>query len=70
MMPTMCWICTLSALPLPTNASFTSVAAYSCTGRSRRTTAQIAAPRAWPNFNAESGLRAMNTRSMATSSGR
>ncbi len=49
-----------------TTASFTSVAAYSCTGRSRSTTALMAAPRAWPSFRAESGLRAMKTFSMAT----
>src|SRR5690606_11234869 len=67
---TMCWICALSAAPVPTTASLTSRAAYSLTGRSRRTTALIAAPRAWPSLSAESALRPTNTCSMATSSGR
>jgi hypothetical protein len=53
----MCWIWALSAPPVPTTASFTSLAAYSLTGRSRSTTALIAAPRAWPSLSAESALR-------------
>jgi hypothetical protein len=32
-------------------------------------TAQMAAPRAWPSLRAESGLRCMNTCSIATCSG-
>jgi hypothetical protein len=45
------------------------VAAYSLIDRSRITTAQIAAPRAWPSFKAESAFLAMNTLSIATSCG-
>src|SRR5690606_7938290 len=68
--PTMCCTWALSAAPLPTRASFTWRAPYSCTGRSCMTTAQIAAPRAWPSLSAESAFFDMNTCSIATSSGR
>src|SRR5690606_12265714 len=70
MAATMCWTWALSAAPVPTTASFISRAAYSDTGRSRSTTALIAAPRAWPSLSAESALRPTNTCSIATSCGR
>src|SRR5690606_12208854 len=68
--PTMCCTWALSAAPLPTTASFTWRAPYSWTGRSRITTAQMAAPRAWPSLSAESAFFDTNTCSIATSSGR
>src|SRR6185312_5424068 len=67
--PIMCCTWVLSPRPLPTTDCLTSVAAYSCTTIPRLTTAQIAAPRACPSLSAESGLRAMNTRSMPHSIG-
>src|SRR5690606_22841745 len=70
MAPTMCCTWALSAAPLPTRASFTWRAPYSLTGRSCMTTAQIAAPRAWPSLSAESAFFDTNTCSIATSSGR
>ena len=68
MLPTMCCTCFLSAPPLPTRPSFTSLAAYSLTGRSRATQAAIAAPRACPSFSALIALLDRNTCSTATSS--
>src|SRR5690606_10006801 len=53
--PTMCCTCAFSPAPVPTTACFTSRAAYSVTPRPWCTTAQIAAPRAWPSLSAESG---------------
>src|SRR5690606_11154555 len=68
--PTMCCTWALSAAPLPTRASFTWRAPYSLTGRPCMTTAQIAAPRAWPSLSAESAFFDTKTCSIATSSGR
>src|SRR6185312_13375760 len=67
--PTMCCTCSLPAWPLPTTACLMAFGAYSLTGKPHPTAAQIAAPRAWPSFNAESAFFAMNTRSIAASVG-
>src|SRR3546814_5760076 len=58
----MCCTCPFSAAPRPTTAFLICIGEYSCTGRSRATTAQIAAPRACPSLSAESGFLAKNTR--------
>src|SRR6185312_5144252 len=67
--PTMCWTCVLSPAPVPTTDCLTSRAAYSLIVSPRLTTAQIAAPRAWPSFSAESAFFETNTRSTAHSCG-
>src|SRR6185312_7972935 len=67
--PTMCCTCSLPAWPLPTTACLMALGAYSLTGNPHPTAAQIAAPRAYPSFNAESAFFAMNTRSIAASAG-
>ena len=62
--------CSFCAPPVPTTASFTSRGAYSNTRGRTANVALSAAPRACPSLSALSALRCMNTRSMATSSGR
>jgi hypothetical protein len=64
------WTCSFCAAPVPTTASFTSRGAYSNTRGRTENVALSAAPRACPSFSALSAFLFMNTRSMATSSGR
>ena len=65
----MCCTWLLSAAPVPTTACLIFLASYSKTARPRLAPATMAAPRAWPSFNAESALLAIKTFSMASSSG-
>src|SRR5580692_1791211 len=61
--------CAFSALPVPTTACLIWRVAYSNTSTLAFAVPQMAAPRAWPNFKALSGLRFMKTFSMAISCG-
>src|SRR5580698_6475511 len=61
--------CAFSALPEPTTACLIWRVAYSNTPTLAIAVPQMAAPRAWPNFKALSGLRFTNTFSMAISCG-
>src|ERR1700723_425752 len=61
------WTWPFSAFPDPTTACLICRVAYSKTPALASAVPQMAAPRAWPNFKALSGLRLTNTFSMAIS---
>ena len=62
--------CSFSALPVPTTAFFTTLAAYSATGRPARAGTSRAMARAWPSFSALWALLFMKVSSTAASTGR